>query len=584
MTEELCENCGAFMEGDKCPKCGWEKPLDPNARTDSTQHPGGEAMTEIEINLIEPNPYQTRSYFDETKLRELADSIKTVGLLNRIMVRPHPEKQGHYQLIHGERRLRACKLLELTTIQAEIKNIDDRQVVEITLIENVQREDLNPIEEAQGFKIAIDKLGYTQKELGEKIGKHPTHVTNRLALLELPDEIQEKLRRLNITPGHAQSLVKYYRELKRADAHNIVPTTQDFYAAKVSRGNAKLLSVSRKPETALRYVVNKIEKEGVTVKNLRTAVNNVEAVIDYSIQKKSRLDNEFKKLKNWGLEKYIPAIKNEEIWIIGDRLKFVSITKKYTDQDTPFPKYSGQTNEKWNEETSIPIFTKEEWIDLEIYDIFRDDIWGKEFLGFITPYEPNQIKETHLIRRTYDPSYGDFIVEESEYENSRIPCPYFVKKGWGEWLVLTFNDGNGDRVKRRFFIHDFLGHTVIEEITKTAHPEWFSATNYRRLKLHNAQKYQASWFYFKKEVIKRKDIIEALKADIEQLENAKPLTDEEIRVKVIEELGRYPENLVRAEGTFGFRQGRITTKRDEIGAIDSAYYNEIYPNTIVEAV
>jgi len=143
-------------------------------------------MTEIPIENIDPNPFQTRRDFDEQKIRELAESIKKVDLLQKILLRPHPEVEGRYQIAHGERRLRAFKHLGLKTIPAEIRELSDQDLAEIVVIENTQRADLNAIEEAQGYQTLIDLFSYSKADLGRKIGKSRSYISNSIRLLKMP--------------------------------------------------------------------------------------------------------------------------------------------------------------------------------------------------------------------------------------------------------------------------------------------------------------------------------------------------------------------------------------------------------------
>lgn len=158
---------------------------------------------ELPLEDIIPDPNQPRKNFDEAKLRELAESIRQHGLLQPILVRPL--KGGKFELVHGERRWRACKIAGKTTIQAEVRNVGDREKIEIQLVENLQRRDLNPIEEAETFQRLIDEFGYTHEELGNRIGKSRGYVTNKLRLLKLSPEVQEEVRKGNISEGHARA-------------------------------------------------------------------------------------------------------------------------------------------------------------------------------------------------------------------------------------------------------------------------------------------------------------------------------------------------------------------------------------------
>lgn len=164
----------------------------------------GSKKSEIEVSKIRPNPYQPRRTFDEAKLQELAESIKTHGVFTPILVKN--AIQG-YELIAGERRLRAAKLAELKTIPAIIVEFDDTQMMEIALLENIQREDLNAIEEALGYEKIISRLNYTQEELAKRIGKSREHVANMLRLLKLPQTVQQHVVDGKLSMGHVRALL-----------------------------------------------------------------------------------------------------------------------------------------------------------------------------------------------------------------------------------------------------------------------------------------------------------------------------------------------------------------------------------------
>jgi ParB family chromosome partitioning protein len=163
------------------------------------------AIAEIDINLIETNPFQPRTEFDETALRELAQSIKEQGVIQPVTVR----KLGYnkYQLISGERRLRASKMAGLNKIPAFIRVANDEQMLELALIENIHRENLNAIEVAISYQRLIDECNLTQEEVSEKVGKSRSAVANFLRLLKLPAEIQLAIRDGHISMGHARALI-----------------------------------------------------------------------------------------------------------------------------------------------------------------------------------------------------------------------------------------------------------------------------------------------------------------------------------------------------------------------------------------
>ncbi len=162
------------------------------------------AVTEIDINKIKTNPYQPRADFDEQALQELADSIKELGLIQPITVKKTGKDE--YQLISGERRLRAAKIAGLEKIPVYVRDINDEELLAYALVENIQREDLNPIEIAISLQRLIDECNYTQDQLSEKTGKGRSTIANYLRLLNLPVEIQAGLRAGKITMGHAKAL------------------------------------------------------------------------------------------------------------------------------------------------------------------------------------------------------------------------------------------------------------------------------------------------------------------------------------------------------------------------------------------
>lgn len=173
-----------------------------------------DGAVKLNINDIEPNRGQPRKDFDETALSELADSIAQHGLIQPIVVKP--TAQGRYSIIAGERRWRACRMAGLNEVPVIIKDADEQTLMEIALIENLQREDLNAVEEALGYRSLIDSFGLTQDEVAKKMGKSRSAVTNALRLLALNDAELEALRRGTITAGHARALLSCDDEEARA--------------------------------------------------------------------------------------------------------------------------------------------------------------------------------------------------------------------------------------------------------------------------------------------------------------------------------------------------------------------------------
>ncbi|WP_370090538.1 ParB/RepB/Spo0J family partition protein [Ekhidna sp.] len=188
------------------------------------------AISEIEISKIETNPWQPRTDFDEEALNDLAESIKVQGIIQPITVRALSEKE--FQLISGERRLQASKKAGLTTIPAYIRVADDQQMLEMALIENIQRENLNAIEIALSYQRLLAECDLKQEELGDRVGKNRSTVTNYLRLLKLPPDIQVALRDGKLSMGHARALISIDDVSRQLDIFNQI-IKQDLSVRKV---------------------------------------------------------------------------------------------------------------------------------------------------------------------------------------------------------------------------------------------------------------------------------------------------------------------------------------------------------------
>lgn len=164
-----------------------------------------ETVSEISLDEIRPNPYQPRKNFDEKGLSELADSIKKSGVFQPIIVRKSTVKG--YEIIAGERRFRASKLAEKKTIPAIIREVDEERMMEIAVLENLQREDLNPIEEAEAYNTLMEKLNLTQTQVSDRLGKSRPYIANYLRLLSLPAEVKTMIRQQKLSMGQARTLV-----------------------------------------------------------------------------------------------------------------------------------------------------------------------------------------------------------------------------------------------------------------------------------------------------------------------------------------------------------------------------------------
>lgn len=165
------------------------------------------ATNAIPIDRIRANPDQPRRTFDERELQDLAASIREKGVIQPLILRPHPRDDGQYEIVAGERRWRAAQLAGIHELPAVIRELSDTEVLELAIIENVQRADLNPLEEALGYRQLMDRFGHTQERLAEALGKSRSHIANLLRLLTLPEPVLEMVRAGKLTAGHARALV-----------------------------------------------------------------------------------------------------------------------------------------------------------------------------------------------------------------------------------------------------------------------------------------------------------------------------------------------------------------------------------------
>lgn len=177
--------------------------------TETTPNPDAQPRSDrsIPIERIRPNPDQPRRTFSEDALEELSKSIREKGIIQPLIVRPDPGYEGDYQIVAGERRWRAAQRAQLHEVPALIREFDDTEVLEVAIIENIQRSDLNAIEEAVGYRQLMDRFGHTQDKLGQALSKSRSHIANMLRLLTLPDDVQDLVRDGTLSAGHARTLV-----------------------------------------------------------------------------------------------------------------------------------------------------------------------------------------------------------------------------------------------------------------------------------------------------------------------------------------------------------------------------------------
>lgn len=187
---------------------------------DNSVEESSSVPVKLKITEIEPNREQPRKIFDENALSELADSIAKHGVIQPLLVRPLAN--GTYQLVAGERRWRAARIAGITQVPVVIKELSDEEAMELAMIENLQREDLNPLEEALGYKAMMTSLGITQDEAAEKVGKSRPAVANSLRLLNLPEEILTMLENRQISAGHARALLSFETQEEMLEAAKLV--------------------------------------------------------------------------------------------------------------------------------------------------------------------------------------------------------------------------------------------------------------------------------------------------------------------------------------------------------------------------
>ena len=180
----------------------------------------GSEPSEVDLDSVVPGPMQPRTHFDEASLQSLADSIRSHGIVQPLLVR---RRGDGFELIAGERRWRAARLAGITRVPVIVKEVPDESLLEIALIENIQRENLNPIEEAQAYKKLIETVGLTQEALASRVGRDRSYITNYLRLLRLPDDLQQLVKEGRLSTGHARTLLALsHADLQRRLARQII--------------------------------------------------------------------------------------------------------------------------------------------------------------------------------------------------------------------------------------------------------------------------------------------------------------------------------------------------------------------------
>ncbi len=251
--------------------------------------------TKIHIDKVKPNKNQPRERFDETKLRELSESIEKHGLAQPILVTP-TKIPGEYELIAGERRLRACRMAGLKEIWAVVKNTPEDKRFQLSLIENIQRENLNPIEEGKAYKRLMDEFDHTQEELSKLVAKDRAVIANTLRLLNLPEDIQESIAEGLISAGHGRMLAGISDEEKQKHlAEKIVKeklTVREIerLIAEWKTGKAKGSRKSKKAEPELKYLAEELQRKlGTKINISGTSKKGKIGIHYYSLEELERI-------------------------------------------------------------------------------------------------------------------------------------------------------------------------------------------------------------------------------------------------------------------------------------------------------
>lgn len=207
----------------------------PDAPSGSTRKP--EAL--VDIARISANPDQPRQYFDQKDMDELVESVRQKGIIQPLIVRPDPNSADGYQIVAGERRWRAAQRVSLHKVPVIVRDLDDTEVLELAIIENIQRSDLNPVDEARGYQQLMDRFGHTQEKMAEALGKSRSHIANMVRLLTLPEPVLEFVQKGELSMGHARALVP---------AENPLALAQQIIAKKLSVRDVEKLLKSQRTE------------------------------------------------------------------------------------------------------------------------------------------------------------------------------------------------------------------------------------------------------------------------------------------------------------------------------------------------
>lgn len=257
-----------------------------------------DSVSQIALSKIEPNPNQPRKKFDQQALEELAESIRLHGIITPITVRPG-NKNGYYQIIAGERRWRAARLAGLQEMPAMVLEAQESEVMELALIENLQRQDLNPIEEAEGYELLMQQFGMTQEEVAHRVVKSRPAVANALRLLALPDEVRTMVSEGKLSGGHARAVLAVAEEEKRVEA------AKQMVGMSVRQAEALAKRINKKP-------ASKPQPEGFSVDYVSEIEKELESVLGRKISIEQGKNSGTLSLEYYGaddLERLIEALR-----------------------------------------------------------------------------------------------------------------------------------------------------------------------------------------------------------------------------------------------------------------------------------
>lgn len=246
--------------------------------------------TRISIDLISPNPDQPRQAFPPKEMEELTGSIRRNGILQPLLLRPHPTQAGHYQIIAGERRWRAAQAAQLHEAPAIVRELSDQDVLEIAIIENVQRADLNPIDEASGYAQLAEKFSYTQVQLAEAMGKSRPYIANMLRLMTLPEPVRDFVAAGTLSAGHARALIT---------AENPLALAQKVVAEGLSVRQTETLAkhISQPPEAKTQRATTKDADTKVLESDISAALG-LKVIIDHKGENGGQVLIKYKSLED----------------------------------------------------------------------------------------------------------------------------------------------------------------------------------------------------------------------------------------------------------------------------------------------